>query len=185
MSDSDILVKTAVESVLEKFTAPVIKDITERLEFFAQSKLDEIESNCQCIKNKRLTAQLYRRIKDLEGLIEKQSTQLRNACERVDTLEQGTDILEINSCNNDAMQEAMLDMENDTYDGSFSLTNLFDEPLTKKRKISTKKYFSWEERVQELLTLESMEWHDDIIRISRSDANAMFPSENAGKSLFK
>ena len=178
-------------------------EITERIEFFAQSKLKEIEGSYQ----KKLIDQLYRRINNLENLCHAQNLQLNNACKEIDSLKEGTtDILKRYSLNTESLESNMVDIEHGCFDGNF-LSDLFDEvstpPLKKRKKMSetktpetpetlnAKKYFSWEKRMKTLLNLSSLMWKGGDqhgcgkLEISRRDAESMFPHAQPGKSIFQ
>jgi hypothetical protein len=91
----DMLIQNVVKDVINDHTRTIVDEITERIEFFAQSKLKEIEESYQ----KKLIDQLYRRINNLENLCHAQNLQLNNACKEIDSLKEGTtDILKNNGC---------------------------------------------------------------------------------------
>ncbi len=110
---------------------------------------------------------------------------------------------------NDDFQFDITDIENN-WDG-FDLFNIpesksNDKLSTKSNdKLSTKnipesksdgvigakrqrKYDNWSDRVQRLLALEGsgkLIWDGDTMKLSRSDADAMFPQTSSGKSIFQ
>lgn len=204
----DNLVKNVVTEVLNDYTNPIINDITQRIEFFTQSKLKEIEESCHCTQHLKTIERLHVRIGNLESLCHQQTCQMTEACNEIDALKKGTtDILRRNSLNGVEMEKAMNDISNGTFDDDFSFTNIFDSPISspgplsplagRKRKLEKqvkektddptprkkgKRYFNWEERMATLLDLDSFEWDGDIITISRRDVESLFP---IGKSLFQ
>ena len=74
-------------------------------------------------------------------------------------------------------------------------TDISTENLTKNSesrkftKLNTpskraRRYVPWSERMQTLLSLESLEWEGDKITIRKEDVTKLFPADSLGKSLF-
>ena len=74
-------------------------------------------------------------------------------------------------------------------------TDISTENLTKNSesrkftKLNTpskraRRYVPWSERMQTLLSLESLEWEGDKITIRKEDVIKLFPADSLGKSLF-
>ena len=73
--------------------------------------------------------------------------------------------------------------KHDKVEESTQTQNSVEESTKKKRKTV---YYSWNERMDHLLQLESLRWtKDNVIEIDKDAVVELFPSENKGKSIFQ